>query len=156
VLHRREEEIRHHLPQPRHGVGDGAMPRSGGWNSRATVITAIGPYEPETVDSYEAGIRTTLLDRRVRFNLTGFYTKYDNKQEEVITASPTNPLVTQTLVENAGKATIKGFEGELELAPLDWLRLRSAVGYIDGKYDEFIQGGVDISNQRNLRAKMVG
>ena len=125
--------------------------RSGGWNSRATVITAIGPYDPETVDSYEAGLRTTVLDRRVRFNLTGFYTKYDDKQEEVITASPTNPLVTQTLVENAGKATIKGFEGELELAPLDWLRLRSAVGYIDGKYDEFIQGGVDISNQRNLR-----
>lgn len=125
--------------------------RSGGWNSRASVITAIGPYEPEEVDSYEGGIRTTLLDRKVRFNLTGFYTDYSNKQEEVITASPVNPAVTQTLVENAGKATIKGFEAELELAPTEWLRLRSSLGHIDGKYDRFLQNGIDIREQRNLR-----
>lgn len=125
--------------------------RSGGWNSRASVVTAIGPYEPEEVDSFEGGLRTTLLDGAMRFNLTGFYTDYSNKQEEVITSSPVNPTVTQTTVENAGAATIKGFEGELEYRPIDWLRLRSAVGYLDGKYDEFIQGGVDLSDQRNLR-----
>jgi len=125
--------------------------RSGGWNSRASVVTAIGPYQPEEVDSFEGGLRTTLLDGAMRFNLTGFYTDYSNKQEEVITSSPINPTVTQTTVENAGAATIKGFEGELEYRPIDWLRLRSAVGYLDGKYDEFIQGGVDLSDQRNLR-----
>jgi iron complex outermembrane receptor protein len=125
--------------------------RSGGWNSRASVITAIGPYDPEEVDTFETGLRTTLFDHKLRFNLTGFYTKYDDKQEEVITASPVNPAVTQTLVENAGKATIKGFETEIEYAPVDWLRLRTATGYLDGKYDQFIQGGVDIRDQRNLR-----
>jgi iron complex outermembrane receptor protein len=125
--------------------------RSGGWNSRATVITAIGPYDPETVDSYEVGLRTTLLDQRLRLNVTGFYSEYDNKQEEVITASPVNPLVSQTVVENAGAATIQGIEAELEFAPSDWLRLRSAVGYLDGQYDEFVQAGVDISHLRNLR-----
>lgn len=125
--------------------------RSGGWNSRASVITAIGPYEPENVDSYEAGIRTTFLDEHLRLNVSVFRAKYDNKQEEVITPSPVNPAVTQTLVENAGKATIDGVETELELAALSWLRLRSAVGYLDGKYDEFIQNGVDISDLRNLR-----
>jgi iron complex outermembrane receptor protein len=103
------------------------------------------------VDSYEGGLRTTLFDRKLRLNLTGFYSKYNNKQEEVITASPVNPAVTQTLVENAGKATIKGFEGEAELAPARWLRLRGAVGYIDGKYDRFLQNGVDIRDLRNLR-----
>jgi len=56
----------------------------------------------------------------------------------VLTASPLNPAVTQTLVENAGAATIKGFEGELELVPVEGLTLRSAVGYIDGKYDKFV------------------
>ncbi|WP_197277059.1 TonB-dependent receptor [Sphingomonas profundi] len=125
--------------------------RSGGWNSRASVITAIGPYEPETVDSYEAGIRTTLIERRLHLNLTGFHTKYKNKQEEVITASPVNPAVTQTLVENAGKATINGGELELDLAMTDWLRIRGSAGYLDAKYDSFIQGGVDIRALRNLR-----
>ncbi len=125
--------------------------RSGGWNSRAAVITAIGPYDPETVDSYEGGIRTTLLHRKLTVNLTGFYTDYKNKQEEVISASPLNPAVTQTLVENAGKAKIKGAEFELEAAPVTWLRLHSAVGYLDGKYTQFFQNGVNIANQRNLR-----
>ena len=125
--------------------------RSGGWNSRASVVTAIGPYEPEEVDSYEAGLRTTLLNGSLRFNLTGFYTDYTNKQEEVIGASPVNPNVTQTTVENAGAATIKGVEAEFEYLPLDWLRLRSAIGYLDGEYDSFIQDGQDLSDDRNLR-----
>ncbi len=125
--------------------------RSGGWNSRAAVVTAIGPYEPETVDSYEGGIRTKLFDRRLTMNITGFYTDYKNKQEEVITASPLNPAVTQTLVENAGKAKIKGAEFELEAAPVSWLRLHGAVGYLDGKYTRFLQNGVNIANLRNLR-----
>jgi iron complex outermembrane receptor protein len=125
--------------------------RSGGWNSRAAVITAIGPYEPETVDSYEGGVRTTLLDRKLTVNITGFYTDYKNKQEEVITGSPLNPAVTQTLVENAGKARIKGAEFELEAAPVTWLRLHGSVGYLDGKYTSFIQNGVNIANTRNLR-----
>lgn len=125
--------------------------RSGGWNSRATVTTAIGPYEPETVDSYEAGLRTTFWNNRARANLTVFRAKYKNKQEEVITASPINPLITQTQVQNAASATLQGVEGEFQLAPTRWLNLRAAVGYIDGKYDAFLSGGVDIRNQRNLR-----
>ncbi len=125
--------------------------RSGGWNSRATVTTAIGPYEPETVDSYEAGLRTTFWSNRARANVTVFRAKYKNKQEEVITASPINPLITQTQVQNAASATLQGVEGEFQLAPTRWLNLRAAVGYIDGKYDAFLSGGVDIRNQRNLR-----
>ncbi|WP_165321821.1 TonB-dependent receptor [Rhizorhabdus phycosphaerae] len=125
--------------------------RSGGWNSRATVTTAIGPYEPETVDSYEAGLRTTFWNNRARANVTVFRAKYKNKQEEVITASPINPLITQTQVQNAASATLQGVEGEFQLAPTRWLNLRAAVGYIDGKYDAFLSGGVDIRNQRNLR-----
>ncbi len=125
--------------------------RSGGWNSRATVTTAIGPYEPETVDSYEAGLRTTFWNNRARANVTVFRAKYKNKQEEVITASPINPLITQTQVQNAASATLQGVEGEFQLAPTRWLNLRAAFGYIDGKYDAFLSGGVDIRDQRNLR-----
>jgi iron complex outermembrane receptor protein len=125
--------------------------RSGGWNSRATVTTAIGPYQPETVDSYEAGLRTTFWDNRAKANITVFRAEYKDKQEEVITASPGNPLITQTQVQNASSATLQGFEGEFQLAPTGWLNLRAAVGYIDGKYDEFLSAGVDIKDQRNLR-----
>jgi iron complex outermembrane receptor protein len=125
--------------------------RSGGWNSRATVTTAIGPYEPETVDSYEAGLRTTFWNNRARANVTVFRAKYKNKQEEVITASPINPLITQTQVQNAASATLQGVEGEFQLAPTRWLNLRAAVGYIDGKYDAFLSAGADIRNLRNLR-----
>lgn len=125
--------------------------RSGGWNSRATVTTAIGPYDPETVDSYEAGLRTSFWGNRARANVTVFRAEYKDKQEEVITASPTNPLLTQTQVQNAASATLQGVEGEFQLAPTGWLNFRAAVGYIDGKYDSFLSGGVDIKDMRNLR-----
>jgi len=45
----------------------------------------------------------------------------------------------------------RGFEGELELVPIEGLTLRSAVGYIDGKYDKFVSLGTDVRDLRNLR-----
>lgn len=40
--------------------------------------------QPETVDAFEAGIKTDLFDRRVRFNLSGFYYDYSNLQANQI------------------------------------------------------------------------
>ena len=56
--------------------------RSGGFNGRAASVTALGPYDPETVDSFEAGIRSELFDNRLRFNPTLFFLSYNDKQEE--------------------------------------------------------------------------
>ena len=125
--------------------------RSGGWNGRAQSPTSIGPYAPETVDNYEGGVRAQWLGRRLTTNLTAFDMKYANKQEEVLTPSPINPLASETTVQNAASASIKGVEFEGQAAPSQGLRLYSAVGYLDAKYDRFLVGGVDVKASRNFR-----
>lgn len=125
--------------------------RSGGWNGRAASNTSIGPYAPESVDSYEIGWRSQLYENKLRFNLTAFRADYTNKQEEVLTPSPINPAATETTVQNAGQATINGVEAELEAIPLEGLHLTGSLGFLDASYGKFVVSGVDVLSQKNFR-----
>ncbi len=109
--------------------------RSGGWNGRATTPTSIGPYDPEVVDSYEIGFRSDLLDGTLRLNGTAFLSDYDDKQESTIYEFG---LATETVVNNAAKAEIKGLEIESTWAPTEKFLARLAVGHNKGKYKEFL------------------
>jgi iron complex outermembrane receptor protein len=130
--------------------------RSGGWNGRATRLAAVGPYDPEYVDSFEFGMRTDLFDRRLRFNPTIFYASYTDQQAEII-----RPAVgtggTETVVENAASATIQGVELEIQWAVTDNFQLRGAFGVLSAEYDEFFVRdpvtGVrtDVADQRLIR-----
>ena len=109
--------------------------RSGGWNGRATTPGSMGPYDPEIVDSYEIGLRSDLLDGTLRFNLTGFWSDYKDKHESSIFQFG---FATETIVENAAKAEIKGFEIESTWAPTEKFLARLAIGHNDGEYKEFL------------------
>ena len=114
--------------------------RAGGFNGRATsVATSQTSYDPETVDSYELGLKTQLFDRRVSFNLAGFYTKYDNKQESIIRRTPPgSPNTNETIVSNAASAVIKGVEADVTIRPVHGLTLNASAGYLKSKYDSFL------------------
>ncbi|MEZ5560579.1 MAG: TonB-dependent receptor [Pseudomonadales bacterium] len=109
--------------------------RSGGWNGRATTPSSIGPYNPETVDSYELGLRSEWFDNSLRLNLTGYFTSYEDKQESEIYEFG---FATETIVNNAAKAEIKGLELEAQWVPTDRVQARLAVGRTDGEYKEFL------------------
>ncbi len=124
--------------------------RSGGWNGRAQTQASIGPYDPETLDNFEVGIRSDWLDRRLRVNATAFTMQYDDKQEAVIRASPVSQA-TETLVENAASAEINGLELEVQASPIPDLQLRMSAGYLDASFDEFLNSqGEDIKEQRHI------
>lgn len=112
--------------------------RSGNFNARATKPVEIGPAEPETVTTYELGLKTQPIRRLVRFNVTGFYSKYNNIQRVVQQGLPDGQIF-QSLT-NAATATIKGFEVETYVSPLAGLSFNGSVGYTDAKYDTFITG----------------
>lgn len=103
-----------------------------GTNCAATTLTVCGlsQYLPETLWTYEAGVRSDLFDRRVRLNLTGFYVKYHNLQIQYIDPGP--PPIQYTL---NGDSTIKGLEADLFVAPVTGLVLHASLGYTDSKYD---------------------
>lgn len=113
--------------------------RSGGFNGRGTNPNTLGPYDPELVKNYEVGVKTDWLDRRLILNLTGFYTDYEDKQEDVVFPDPTGATVT--VVQNAASATIWGLEAEMRAMPVDGLSIGLTIGYLDAEYDEYLDQG---------------
>jgi iron complex outermembrane receptor protein len=113
--------------------------RAGGFNGRATSIaTSQAAYDPETVSSYELGLKTQMLDKRVQFNVAGFYTKYANKQESIIRRTPPgSPNTNETVVANVASATIKGIEADITARPVHGLTLNASAGYLKSSYDSF-------------------
>ncbi|HLU92009.1 MAG TPA: TonB-dependent receptor, partial [Pedomonas sp.] len=89
----------------------------------------------ENVTNYEIGIKSDLLDRRLRLNATAFYMDLKDKQLNQLVAG-TGGSATQTI--NAGKADFKGVEVELEALPFDGLRLNAAFGYVDRNFSELL------------------
>ena len=129
--------------------------RSGGFNGRAATPTAIGPYQPEIVDAYEIGLKADWLDRRLRTNIALFQTDYSDKQEELVrpTLPPFNAISPQeTIVENAASARIKGVELEIVALPVDNLAFNFSATYLDANYQNFIRGGIDVSDLNLRRA----
>jgi iron complex outermembrane receptor protein len=116
--------------------------RSGGFNGRASTPTSLGPYQPETVDAYEIGLKADWLDRRLRTNIALFQTDYNDKQEE--TVQPTAPPFSfinpqETVVANAAGARIKGVEFELTAVPTDSLTVSASASYLDARYRRFLR-----------------
>ncbi len=131
--------------------------RSGGFNGRAASINVAGPYDSETVDNFEAGLRMEFANGRVRLNPTAFYTQYDDQQVEVSQPSPGG--IPETIVQNAASSTIWGVEVEASARLTDALDFRLAIGYLNADFDEFLipdlanPGGppIDVSEARQIR-----
>ena len=103
---------------------------SGGFNQD----TRMRPYLPETADNYEFGMKSDLLDGRMRFNATVFHNEYKNQQLTVgrlVDGQPTADLI------NAQQATLSGVEIETMARLSDSLTFTATMGYIRGDYDEF-------------------
>ena len=103
---------------------------SGGFNQD----TRMRPYLPETADNYEFGMKSDLLDGRMRFNATVFHNEYKNQQLTVgrlVDGQPTADLI------NAQQATLSGVEIETMARLSDSLTITATMGYIRGDYDEF-------------------
>lgn len=108
--------------------------KTGGYNVRASTIASFEQgFDEETLNSYEIGLKSSWLDDRLRANIIGFVTKYDDIQLNV-QVDPVNPGITDTL--NAGKATIKGVELDITARPVEGLTLNLSYAYLDAKYDE--------------------
>ena len=104
--------------------------KSGGYN---TISTDPSTYEfqPEQIRAYEAGVKSTFLDNRLRANASAFY--YDYKDLQVSQYDATAVVIT-----NAGAATIKGVDLDVSIVPVDALEFKFAAEYLDAKFDTFM------------------
>ncbi len=124
--------------------------RSGGVNFRNAKpsVIAPGPTEEEAQNSYEIGIKSSLMDDRLRLNVAYFYNTIDDMQRELNFADP-DVVVLQGTV-NAGDATIQGVELDFVALLADNFSINGSVGYLDGSWDkinpDFIEGSPSLSS----------
>lgn len=110
--------------------------KSGGVDMRADQSLnpdADQPYDPEIVDTFEAGFKSELFDRNMRLNAAVFYSDYQDMQVTVQRAVDAG-VASQVL--NAADATVQGFEVESILSVTDNLSVNATVGYVDAEFDE--------------------
>lgn len=106
--------------------------KSGGFQRQSGFSTE---FEPETVDSYTIGMKTTLLDGSLRLNGEIFYNDYQDKQLATLTLTGAD-LVEQ--VGNVGELETSGAELELTWLPkIDGLTVGLNVGYLDYDVKEY-------------------
>lgn len=89
-------------------------------------------YDPEYTWNYEAGIKTSWFDNRLRVNLTAFHIDMTDKQ-----VSETDQTTFQLITTNAGKAHSQGFELELAARPVMGLDIFGGFGYCIAEFDDF-------------------
>ncbi len=109
--------------------------KSGGFNGRVTVAQAIGPYDAETVDTFEVGVKSEWFNHRLQLNASAFLNKWANMQ--VQQSNYTGPTIASVIL-NAGKATTKGFELQLTAVPIEGLQIGGTLGYLNASYDQFL------------------
>jgi iron complex outermembrane receptor protein len=107
--------------------------RSGGINGDVPTPDAAVEFDSEEVDSYELGMKAEWLNQRLRTNVSLFWTDYDNLQRDVVITIPTAPFFAQ-VIQNQGKARIRGVDLELLARPVDRLTLSATVGYLDAEF----------------------
>ncbi|MCY7339862.1 MAG: TonB-dependent receptor [Sphingomonas bacterium] len=86
--------------------------------------------DSEKTMSYEAGLKSTLLDRKLRFNLTGYY--FDTKDLQLTAVGGASNFTT---LLNADHVRGHGLEAELEARPARGLTLTVGTSYNHTKID---------------------
>ena len=119
--------------------------KSGGFNTRdphqnaadeaanvddPTAIYGLGfedGFAEEKVLSYEWGVKSELLDRRLRVNANVFFSEYSDIQLNILIPG----TVADTKVTNAGEAEMLGFEADVTYMALENLMLILNYAWLD-------------------------
>jgi iron complex outermembrane receptor protein len=112
-----------------------------------SALDQLFALQPEIVKSYEAGFKSEMLNRSLRFNGDVFYSKWDNLRVSRHPIDPTTGLELPTPFNtDDGKAEVYGFETELAWYATEALHFNFNGGYLKSKYLEI--GDPDVSSLR--------
>ncbi len=101
--------------------------KSGGFN---TGTPGTVPYRPETIDAFEGGVKTDLLDRHLRLNIAGFYYNYSDIQSQFLTGGAITVI-------NAASAHLYGADVDFQALITDRLRLSGGFSAISANYRSY-------------------
>lgn len=105
--------------------------KGGGFNTSVAdldfdgIADTLVPFDPETSIAYELGLKSTLLNGRMQFNGSVYFTDYESLQAQVF------GFDTGLQIRDAGDAETRGLEAELAFAATDNLTLMANYAYND-------------------------
>jgi iron complex outermembrane recepter protein len=106
--------------------------KSGAPNADAPIGGFSRVYGPESLVSYELGLKSLWFERRVRLNVALFQTNYKDQQRAIQVA----PTVDDFYAFNVGRETFWGAELELVAKPVSDLTLSLNYALLIGRIDE--------------------
>jgi iron complex outermembrane receptor protein len=125
--------------------------RSGGYSSAVLFSqAALEPYGPETLTAYEAGLKLSLADNRVRFNASAFYYDYVDFQATFVRGAEASARL-----QNAGDVEIIGMEASVDWLPIQGLSISAGLSLLDTEIVETdvsllpLEGGDPVSIEGN-------
>ena len=86
----------------------------------------FAPYQPDTIDNFEVGFKTSWFDRKLRLNVAGYHEKWKGIQYNLPGANGVGSYV------NAGNARVNGIEYDLSVH-VRGFSLTAAGAYNDAK-----------------------
>jgi iron complex outermembrane receptor protein len=105
--------------------------RAGGFNNLAPGSNFLPGFDKESLVSYEAGLKGTTLDGRVRAGLSLFFIDYDDQQYFLFDQTGTQANI------NVKKSEISGGELEITAVPSDALQINFGLGFTDSEIKEY-------------------
>ncbi|WP_291328771.1 TonB-dependent receptor [Desulfovibrio sp. UCD-KL4C] len=126
-------------------INDNIMPyfsvsrgyRGGGFNLSQSAGKA---YDPEYTWNYEAGVKTTWLDKTLKLNLAAFYIDWTDIQV-------LQPSFPEFSINNGGNAVSEGFEIDAAWRPIESLELFANAGYTHAYFTKYSDASGDYSNK---------
>ncbi|AQS89560.1 TonB-dependent receptor [Neoasaia chiangmaiensis NBRC 101099] len=110
--------------------------KPGGFTANNTQLQAqLAPFRPETVLTYELGLKSDPIPNRLRINAAAFYNDFHNQQILGTVLIPNYGPLSQ--LTNAPKSESWGFEGTLDIHPFRHLFLTQNLGWQRGNFQDF-------------------
>lgn len=107
--------------------------KGGGINPRPFVPDQVTSFAPETLTTYEAGVKSSFLDGRVVLNGSVFYNDYKDIQRTVYVC-PDSVSTTCGKPLNAGDGRSYGAEFEMFIRPARGWQINGSLSLLDFKY----------------------
>lgn len=106
------------------------------------------PVDPEFIYAYEVGVKSMLLDGRVRFNVAAFTYDYEDLQvfaSDIIDGIPTGVL------QNAAEAEVTGLEVDINALITENFQVDLGLSWLDAEFGEYFAVDPETGDEVNLK-----
>lgn len=136
--------LKYHVNENTHGyIKYASGYKSGGYNADFLTqdqLEAGIAFDKETVESFEIGLKGYAFEQSLMFSSALFYSQYDDFQVNQLVKLSSG--TTALSIRNAAKVTTQGLELEA-IYYRDSFEYFAAIGLLEGKFDEFKNGGLN-------------